>query len=124
MNKVSVLVEGYAREWRASGWQTSSSTVLVQTDKINIVCDPGINQELLTDGLKKNNLSFEDINYVFLAHEGVEASYGMAWFPKAKLLDFQLVYFDGDKEEQHHNRVLGNGLEIVYTPGHGKMFKV
>ena len=36
----------------------------------------------------------------------------------AKLLDFETVYFEGDKEEQHHNKTFGNGLKIVTTPGH------
>ncbi len=118
MNKVSVLVEGYAKEHGDDGYQASSTVVLVESGKDKIICDPGINLKLLTNGLKKNNLSFEDINYVYLTHYHIDHGFYMSRFPRAKLLDFETVYFEGDKEEQHHNKIFGNGLKIVTTPGH------
>ncbi|MCG2691957.1 MBL fold metallo-hydrolase [Microgenomates group bacterium] len=117
MNKVTVLVEGYAREWRSSGWEASSSAVLVQTDKINIVCDPGINLELLSIGLGKEGLKFSDIDYVFLTHNHLDTCYSVGSFPKVKAVDYLSVY-EGDKSDLHGGEIPDTNLKIIHTPGH------
>ena len=117
MNKVTVLVEGYAREWGSSGYEASSSVSLVETDKYKIICDPGINLELLSKGLKKEGLKYADIDYVFLSHTHIDHSYSMALFSKAKTLDFLSIY-DGDTEDLHGGEIFGTNIKIVATPGH------
>jgi len=117
MNKVSVLVEGYAREWGGSGWEVSSSVVLVEGDKYKIICDPGINLELLSKGLEKEGLKYTDIDYVFLTHTHIDHSYGMALFSKAKVLDFLSIY-ERDTEDLHGGEIFGTNIKIIATPGH------
>ena len=117
MNKVTVLVEGYAREWGAGGWQTSSSAVLVQTDKINIVCDPGINKELLDQGMKKAGVKYEEIDYVFLTHTHLDTCYNAAYFSEAKMVDY-LSFYNGDKSDLHGGEIPDTNLKIIDTPGH------
>ena len=67
-NKISVLGEGYAREWESSGWEASSSVTLIQTTKFNIICDPGPNTNFLDAKLQEFDLRCRDINWVFLTH--------------------------------------------------------
>lgn len=117
MNKVTVLVEGYAREWRSSGWEASSSVALVETDNCKVICDPGINLDLLAKGLAKKNLKYSDIDYVFLTHTEIEYCYGMACFPKAKVVHHKFIY-DGDQEDFHEGEIPGTNLKIMATPGH------
>jgi len=117
MNKVSVLVEGYAREWGSSGWEASSSVVLIQTDKYNILCDPGQNLDLLSKGLVKKNLKYSDIDWVFLTHTHIDHSYSMACFPEAKVIDFNSIY-NRDTQDLHKGEIPGTNIKIMATPGH------
>ena len=117
MNKVSVLVEGYAREWRSSGWEASSSAVLIQTDKVKILCDPGTNAELLFAALTKKHLTANSIDWVFLSHTAIEYCYATACFPKAKVITGRSFY-DKDKQDLHSGEIPGTNLKILATPGH------
>ena len=100
-----------------SGWEASSSATLLQTDKVNILCDPGINFDLLSQGLAKENLKHPDIDWIFLTHTHIDHCYSMACFPKAKVIDLDTVY-DKDKEDIHNSEIPGVNLKIISTPGH------
>lgn len=117
MKRIKVIIEGYAKEWGSSGWQASSSTTLIQTDKVNILCDPGINLDLLSEGLAKENLEYSDIDWIFLTHTHIDHCYSMARFPKAKILDFLSVY-STDIEDLHSGEIPGTDIKIISTPGH------
>ena len=47
MNKVKVLVEGYAKEFGDRYYRVSSFVVLIDTGNVKILCDSGINLTLL-----------------------------------------------------------------------------
>lgn len=67
MAKVKVLIEGYAKELK-KGWVATSTTCLVTTGDKKIITDPGCNRKKLLEALKKEGLTTNDINYVFLSH--------------------------------------------------------
>lgn len=117
MNQVKVLVEGYCREWGDSGYEESSSSTLILTDKEKILCDPGANWELLKAGLDKENLTPKDIDWIFLSHTHIDHCYNMARFPQAKLFDWQSIY-EQDNSRIHGGEIFGLDVEILKTPGH------
>ena len=118
MNKITVLVEGYARPLPNGGWQASSTTTLVTSDSgLKIIVDPGCNQSLLLQKLTEKNLAVEDINLVFLTHYHPDHALLAHLFAKAKLSDGQTIYSD-DLEEPYSDELPGTGLRVVYTPGH------
>ena len=90
---------------------------MVQTDKINIVCDPGINKELLDQGMKKAGVKYDDIDYVFLTDTHLDTCYNAAYFLEAKVVDYLSVY-DGDISDLHGGEIPDTNLKIMHTPGH------
>lgn len=117
MRQITVLVEGYAREWSSSGWEATSTATLIETGAGNIVCDPGLNVELLEKGLAAKNLKFRDIDWVFLTHWHPITSYAVALFTKAKVVDSKGVYWAG-KLDIHQGKIPGTEINIWKTPGH------
>lgn len=118
MNKVKVLVEGYAKKIKG-GWSASSTVTLVESNGKNIIVDPGCNRKKLIEGLKKNNLEITDIDFVFLTHGHTDHSLLAGIFPNAKVLNSKEIY-DNDKQVEHHNQILGMDVGIIPTPGHSK----
>ncbi len=118
MAKVKVLILGYATTLK-KGWIASSTTTLVQDGKIKIITDPGTNRRKLLNALKREGLEPEDIEFVFLTHYHLDHNILSGIFPKAKVLDDELVY-DKDWEYEHGGKVPGTGLRIIPTPGHEK----
>jgi len=116
MNKVKVLIEGYAKEID-DGWIASSTVTLVQSDGKNIIVDPGCNRKKLIEALKKNDLKPADIDFVFLTHNHADHTLLAGVFKKAKVLTCQEIY-DGDKQTEHRNKIPGTNVQIVQTPGH------
>ena len=117
MNQIKVLVEGYCKEFGDSGYQASSSSTLILADNHKIICDPGINWELLKSGLDKEKIEPKDIDWVFLTHTHIDHCFNMARFPKAKLIDWELIY-EKDTERPHGGEIFGLNIQIVATPGH------
>lgn len=116
MNKITVLIEGYAKEVD-NGMVASGTTTLIQTGKINIIVDPGTNKELLLKRLSENGLTTNDINYVFLTHFHIDHVLLTALFEKAKVFDGETIYED-DLETGYENYLPGTDIEVVKTPGH------
>lgn len=116
MAKIEILVQGYVYK-EGEVEHASSSAVLVQEKEINIIVDPGIAKEQLAAGLKKVGLKPEDIHYVFLTHYHPDHGYGAAWFPQAKVIDYEMIY-EGDKMWPHDGFVPDTELAIMRTPGH------
>lgn len=117
MNQVKVLIEGYAREWGDSGYEASSATTLILADKEKILCDPGVNWELLKNALDKEKIKPEDIDWIFLTHTHIDHCYNMARFPGVKLFDGECIY-EKDTDRIHGGEIFGLDVEIVKTPGH------
>ena len=116
MNKVKVLIEGYAKKIK-DGWIASSTVTLVQSNNLNIIIDPGCNRQRLVSELAKEGLKPTDIDFVLLTHSHTDHSLLAGIFEKAKVLNSNEVY-DGDKQVSHGYKVPGTDLKIIRTPGH------
>lgn len=116
MNKIKVLVEGYARE-RGSGYEASSSATLIQTENLKIVCDPGLNVNLLEKGLADQGLIFKDIDWVFVTHWHPVTCYSVSRFTNATVIDYRCKYFP-DLLDAHDGIIPKTDLKIFRTPGH------
>lgn len=117
MNKIKVLIEGYAKEIE-NGWVASSTVTLVQSDDKNIIVDPGCNRERLIEELAKNNLKPDDIDFVLLTHSHTDHALLAGVFGNAKVLTAGEEIYDGDKQTERGDKVPGTDLKIIQTPGH------
>lgn len=115
---VKILIEGYAREVE-NGWVASSASCLVVSSGMKIVTDPGCNRQKLLDALSRENLTTDDIDYVFLSHGHPDHTLLSGIFAKAKIVtyDDNLVY-DQDRMVRFDKHIMGPDTEIVGTPGH------
>ncbi len=116
MNKVIVLIEGYARETK-NGWFASSTTTLIRSDDKNIIVDPGINRKKLITELKRQKLQVSDIDYVFMTHYHPDHNLLTGIFEDAKVLDDEMVY-ENDLQSTHAGKIPGTDIDILHTPGH------
>ncbi|MGV8096586.1 MAG: MBL fold metallo-hydrolase [Mangrovibacterium sp.] len=115
---VKVLIEGYARKVE-NGWIASSTTCLVISSGLKIITDPGCNRQKLMEALRNENLSPEDIDFVFLSHGHPDHTMLAGIFTHAKQVtyDNDLVY-DQDLMVKFDKHILGRQTEIISTPGH------
>lgn len=115
---VKVLIEGYARQVE-NGWIASSTTCLVISSGMKIITDPGCNRQKLMAALSNENLSAEDIDFVFLSHGHPDHMMLCGIFTKAKLVtyDDHLVY-DQDRMVKFDKHIMGPYTEVISTPGH------
>ena len=116
MNKVKVLIQGYAKEIE-NGWLASSTVTLVQADDKNIIVDPGCNRKKLIEALLNNNLKPSDIDFVLLTHNHGDHALLAGIFENAKVLTPGEIY-DNDNQAEQENKIPGTDLEIIQTPGH------
>jgi glyoxylase-like metal-dependent hydrolase (beta-lactamase superfamily II) len=116
MNKVKILIEGYAKELK-NGWLGSSSTILIESNNKKIIVDPGINRKLLMEKLKEQNLTTDDIDYVFMTHYHPDHVFLAAIFDKAKIFDMETIY-EEDKETSFSKSLPETDIKVIPTPGH------
>ncbi|MCX6761975.1 MAG: MBL fold metallo-hydrolase [Candidatus Moranbacteria bacterium] len=118
MTTIKVLIEGYAKELE-NGWIASSTTCLITTDDKKIITDPGCNRQQLLEALHGENLTTDDIDYVFLSHCHPDHILLAGIFEKAKYVTFDsnLIY-DKDLLTVFDKNALGKDIEIIETPGH------
>ncbi|MFA5931594.1 MAG: MBL fold metallo-hydrolase [archaeon] len=116
MAEVIVLVEGYARS-KGDYYEASGSTVLIKDNGKKILVDPGCNEKLLLNALKKQKLSLKDIDCIFLSHYHVDHILNLRLFPKKDVLDGDIIY-RGDKEYSFSKTIPGTTIEVIPTPGH------
>jgi glyoxylase-like metal-dependent hydrolase (beta-lactamase superfamily II) len=116
MNKVNVLIEGYAKEIEG-GWIASSSVTLVENNGKRIIVDPGCNRPLLMEKLEERNLKTGDINFVFLTHSHTDHALLQGIFESAKVLNESEIY-DDDRQVEHGGKIPETDLKIIETPGH------
>jgi glyoxylase-like metal-dependent hydrolase (beta-lactamase superfamily II) len=117
MNKIKVLVQGYAKSSK-EGELASSSCVLIKDGKLNIIIDPGMNKQLLINSLKKEKLKPEKVNYVVLTHYHLDHSLLTGFFNNAQVLDDSSIYSFLGKISDHDGKIPGTNIEIIKTPGH------
>jgi glyoxylase-like metal-dependent hydrolase (beta-lactamase superfamily II) len=116
MDKVKVLIEGYAKKTK-KGWIASGTTCLIQSSQYNIIVDPGINRSKLLNTLKDTSLDIKDINKVFLTHYHPDHSLLASLFEYAVLYDGDICY-ENDTEIGYKEEVPGTDIKVVPTPGH------
>lgn len=118
MTTIKVLIEGYAKEL-ANGWVASSTTCLIATDDKKIITDPGCNRQKLIEALQKENLTADDIDYVFLSHCHPDHILLAGLFKKAKYVTFDTnLMYDKDLLVTFDKNILGKDIKIIETPGH------
>jgi len=117
MEEIKILIRGYAKE-ENNIFFTSSTTVLIKGNELNIIIDPGMNRKLLLDSLKREDLSTDKIDYVILTHYHLDHSLLAGIFENAKILDDGEIYSWGGKIEEHNGKVPETDIEIIKTPGH------
>lgn len=116
MNKIKVLIEGYAKETKR-GWLANSTVVFIQSNGKNIIVDPGCNRERLLKVLSDNNLKMVDIDYVFLTHGHVDHALLAGIFENATIID-ELYIYQKDIINKHGGIIPGTDLKVIRTPGH------
>ncbi len=117
MNKVKVLIEGYAKVNSDGTWDATCSTTLISDGTHKIIMDPGCSRKLLLASLKKENLKVGDINYVFVSHYHPDHCLLMGIFPNATVFDsiqFQFGPIGGETPET----LPDTDIRIIKTPGH------
>ena len=118
MAKIKILIEGYAKKLK-KGWRASSTTCLITTEDKKIITDPGCNREKLLKALKKEGLTPDDIDYVFLSHCHPDHILLAGIFKKAKFITFDAnLMYDKDLMHEFDKHILGKDIEIIETPGH------
>ena len=116
MNKVKVLIQGYAKKIKG-GWLASSTVTFVQSGGKNVVVDPGCNRKRLLEELEDNGLKPGDVDFVLQTHNHTDHTLLTGVFEKAKVLNTDEIY-DGDNQVEHKNKIPDTDLEIIQTPGH------
>ncbi len=118
MAELKILIEGYAKKLK-NGWIASSTTCLITTENKKIITDPGCNREKLLEALNKENLTSNDINYVFLSHCHPDHIMFAGIFEKAQFITFDAnLMYDKDKIIEFNKNILGKDIEVIETPGH------
>ncbi|EKE11785.1 MAG: hypothetical protein ACD_15C00026G0004 [uncultured bacterium] len=118
MATIKVLIEGYAKELE-NGWVANSTACLIVVKDKKIITDPGCNRQKLLEALHEENLTTDDIDYVFLSHCHPDHVLLAGIFEKAKYVTFDsnLIY-DKDSLTVFDKNILGEDIEIIETPGH------
>ena len=117
MNKVKVLIDGYAKELK-TGWLASSTVTLVESDGKKTICDPGCNRERLIETLKREKLGPDEVDFVFLSHGHIDHALLAGIFENAKYVTFESLMYDKDLQLEFEDDVLGLGTKVIKTPGH------
>ncbi|NCU31408.1 MAG: MBL fold metallo-hydrolase [Candidatus Moranbacteria bacterium] len=117
MNKVKVLIEGYAKVYDDFE-DVSPSVVLIENEKQKIIIDPGFNREKLLKALEKESLKTEDITTVILTHNHMDHFPLVGMFEKAIILDNSDQYSQDGIIRRQSGGMLGKGIELISTPGH------
>src|SRR3990167_6543909 len=96
MTTIKVLIEGYA-EKRGQAWVASSTVCLIMTEAgKKIITDPGCHRQKLLDALRKENITTDDVDYVFLSHCHPDHTMLAGIFAHAKHITFDANYmYDG-----------------------------
>ncbi len=118
MNKIKILVEGYAKQLAEGSWEADSTVTLIESNNIRIIVDPGMNRNKLLSALNKEGLKPRDIDYVVLTHNHIDHMLLTGIFENASVIDDSAIYsFDG-KSTDHNGKIPGTDIQIICTPGH------
>jgi glyoxylase-like metal-dependent hydrolase (beta-lactamase superfamily II) len=117
LDKVKLLIQGYAIHKPNGKWDATSAAVLVQSAGKFVLIDPGVNPSILKTVLKNELLSLDDIDIIVVTHSHYDHSRNIKLFNKAKILDLSYLY--GQREQPANPELIPNtDIEILITPGH------
>lgn len=117
MATIKVLVKGYAYTKNDIEHGTCNTTLL-QSSKINVVVDPGMNRSALLRGLARIKLRPRDIQHVILTHTHLDHALLTGIFEKADIYDDSSVYSQKGTIKTHRGKIPGTEIKIISTPGH------
>ena len=117
MNKVKVLIDGYAKVNNDGTWDATCSTTFIDTGKLKIIVDPGCNRKLLLAALKKEGLKTGVIDYVFISHYHPDHCLLIGIFEKATVYD-SVQYQRGPIGGETPEFLPQTDIQVVKTPGH------
>ncbi len=117
MNKLKVLVEGYAKSGPGTTYQASPTCSLIYHNDLKILVDPGANKERLLNALKEEGLTPNDIDILFLSHYHPDHFLNLKLFPNNALYDGSMLWND-DAETAYSDKLPGTEIQILPTPGH------
>lgn len=112
MNKIFVLIPGYAIVNTDGTWKASSTTTLVETERGKVIVDPGCNRKKLLQVVNPS-----EVDFVFLTHHHLDHAMNTALFPRAKVVDADSAQ-DQDLGWVPAEDIFGTGTKIIKTPGH------
>lgn len=119
MAKVKVLVQGYLSQDNEG--RTGSTVSLILDGDIAMIVDPGFlrDRQVLTDALKKEGLSVNDINIVCITHSHIDHYANMGMFGNAKILEYFGIWDKDGRVEDWQERFTED-IQILKTPGHNE----
>lgn len=117
MNRVKVLIEGYAHPGEGDDYIASPTTTFVESNGKKFLVDPGTNAEKLQKALKDNNITEKDLSFIYLSHWHPDHFLNIRLFPNLDVYDGEICW-RGDKEIMHGGKLPGVDVEILKTPGH------
>lgn len=117
MNKVKVIIEGFAKVFDDHE-EVSPSVVLIENDQHKIIVDPGFNKEALLQALAHEGLTTGQIDIVFLTHTHLDHCVLAGIFENARVMDNSDQYQLNGIISRQPDNCLGDGIEVIQTPGH------
>ncbi|OGY47959.1 MAG: hypothetical protein A3J62_00625 [Candidatus Buchananbacteria bacterium RIFCSPHIGHO2_02_FULL_38_8] len=121
MAEVKILIEGFtnADSEDNSGEESTCPTITLVRDKdIVMVVDPGVleSQQILIEALNKENLTLEDVNFVFITHSHLDHYRNIGMFAKAKTIEYFGIWDRGIADDWPEQ--FTDNIKIIKTPGH------
>jgi len=121
MKKAEIIFinEGYAKQ-SPNGWLANSSNCLIRSENLYIMCDPGCNRSILDNSLTSNNISYFDIDFVFLSHNHIDHILLAGLFPNAKIISYENYIYENDNLIEITDNFITKDVQRILTPGHSQ----
>lgn len=119
MAEVKILVKGYTTADNAGEEEKTGPTITLVRDKgMIMVVDPGVleSPNILIDALKKEGLTLDDVNVVFVTHSHIDHYRNVGMFPNAKVIEYYGIWYKNMVEDRQEQ--LTKDIKIIETPGH------
>lgn len=116
-----LLHAGYVGPEDEDGLRVGSSVAYVSDGTRHVIVDPGLvaSTSMILDPLAALGVAPDEITDVVFSHQHIDHTLNAALFPSASFHDFAAVY-RGDiwRDDDAEGRQLGDGIELILTPGH------
>lgn len=117
MNKLKILIEGYAHSSEDGNYKASPTTSLIHTNDLKILVDPGANKDMLLESLASEGLTPNDIDIVFISHYHPDHFLNIRLFPDKDIYDGGMIWRN-DIEITYSGNIPNTDIKIIPTPGH------